>query len=59
MVLESHGINSMLATYLIHIYTHLLFVVFRVGQHGGHVEHELVALIHCVDGFNSCCVICR
>lgn len=40
-------------------HTHLLLVLFRVGQHGGDVEHELMTLIHRVDGFNSCSVICR
>lgn len=33
---------------------HLLPVVGRVGQHGGHVEHQLVVLVGGVKRVSSC-----
>ena len=36
----------------------LLFVVFRVRQHGGRVEHDLVALVDGVHGIGARHVAC-
>lgn len=39
--------------------THLLLVLFGVGQHGGHVEHDLVALVESIDRVDPRGVICK
>lgn len=39
--------------------THLLLVLFGVRQHGGHVEHDLVALVESIDRVDPCGVICK
>lgn len=34
--------------------SHLLWVVGHVWQHGGHVEHDLIALVGGVEGVGAC-----
>lgn len=34
--------------------SHLLWVVGHVRQHGGHVEHDLIALVGGVEGVGAC-----
>ena len=37
--------------------THLLLILLRVGEHGRNMEHQLMALVHCVDRVHSCGII--
>lgn len=41
------------------VHTYLLFVLFGVRQHGGHVKHDLVPLVHGIHRTYPCGIICK
>lgn len=53
----SHYLRVCILRLCVHMY--LLLVLFGIWQHGGDVEHDLVALVYSINRMYPCGIICK